>query len=154
MLGVIYLAIGALVGVAVNGAVIILSIWMLDVVVGPAAGGVGKVFTCWLPTHCHSLWMVDMPSHHAGRPADVGIALGGWRARSLWQGRSWRPARAPHGNVRKHPASCRVRCGGQAVGWVCRRQPTGGGQADRCDYGTSVEQARRGVLESLRGPGA
>jgi hypothetical protein len=79
MLGVIYLAIGALVGVAVSkpvsGAVIILSIWMLDVVVGPAAGSLDKVFTCWFPTHCHSLWMVDMPSHHAGRLADVGIAL-------------------------------------------------------------------------------
>ena len=78
MFAVIYLAIGALVGVAVanpvNGAVIILLIWMIDVFVGPAGSGGDYVFTRWFPTHFVTLWMVDTPSHHAGRLGDVGLA--------------------------------------------------------------------------------
>ena len=74
----IYLAIGALVGVAVanpvNGAVVILLIWMIDVFVGPAGSGGDYVFTRWFPTHFVTLWMVDTPSHHAGRLGDLGLA--------------------------------------------------------------------------------
>lgn len=79
MFALIYLAIGALVGVAVknpvNGAVVILLIWMIDVFVGPAGSGGDFVFTRWFPTHFVTLWMVDTPSHHAGRLGDLGLAL-------------------------------------------------------------------------------
>ncbi|MCG7594821.1 ABC transporter permease (plasmid) [Mycobacterium sp. C3-094] len=78
MFSVIYLAIGALVGIAVanpvNGAVIILLIWMIDVFVGPAGSGGDYVFTRWFPTHFVTLWTVDTPSHHAGRLGDLGLA--------------------------------------------------------------------------------
>lgn len=78
MFAVIYLAIGALIGVAVadpvNGAVIILLIWMIDVFVGPAGSGGDYVLTRWFPTHFVTLWMVDTPSHHAGRLGDLGLA--------------------------------------------------------------------------------
>jgi hypothetical protein len=67
-----------LVGVAVanpvNGAVIILLIWMIDVFVGPAGSGGDFVLTRWFPTHFVTLWMVDTPSHHAGRLGDLGLA--------------------------------------------------------------------------------
>ena len=79
MFAVIYLAIGALIGVAVaspvNGAVIILLIWMIDVFVGPAGSGGDYVFTRWFPTHFVTLWMVETPSHHAGQLGDLGL---GW----------------------------------------------------------------------------
>lgn len=79
MFALIYLAIGALVGVAVgnpvNGAVVILLIWLLDVFVGPAGSGGDFVFTRWFPTHFVTLWMAGTPSHHAGRFGDLGISL-------------------------------------------------------------------------------
>jgi hypothetical protein len=78
MFALIYLAIGALVGVGVsnpvNGAVVILLIWMIDVFVGPAGSGGDYVLTRWFPTHFVTLWMVDTPSHHAGRLGDLGLA--------------------------------------------------------------------------------
>ena len=71
MLALEHLAIGALVGVAVsnpvNGAVVILLIWMIDVFVGAAGSGGNYVFTRWgCPTHFVTSWMVDTPSHHRG----------------------------------------------------------------------------------------
>ncbi|MGW5193393.1 ABC transporter permease [Kribbella sp. NPDC004138] len=79
MFALIYLAIGALVGVTVrnpvNGAVIILFVWILDVFFGPAVGSPDRVATRWFPTHFVTLWMVDLPSHHGGRPGDLGWAL-------------------------------------------------------------------------------
>ena len=79
MFALIYLAIGALVAVAVanpvNGAVVILLIWLLDVFVGPAGSGGDYVFTRWFPTHFVTMWMAGTPSHHAGRLGDLGIAL-------------------------------------------------------------------------------
>jgi hypothetical protein len=79
MFALIYLAIGALIGVAisnpVNGAVTILFIWLIDVFVGPAGSGGDYVFTRWFPTHFVTLWMVDTPSRHAGRLGDLGISL-------------------------------------------------------------------------------
>lgn len=79
MFAVIYLAIGALVGLIVtnpvNGAVVILFIWFLDVFLGPAGSGADRVFTRWFPTHFVTLWMVDLPSRHGGRLGDLGIAL-------------------------------------------------------------------------------
>ncbi|WP_350274822.1 ABC transporter permease [Kribbella sp. HUAS MG21] len=79
MFAVIYLAIGALVGVTVrnpvNGTVIILFVWILDVFFGPAVGSPDRLATRWFPTHFTTLWMVDLPSRHGGRPGDLGWAL-------------------------------------------------------------------------------
>src|SRR6266567_1751199 len=79
MLAVIYLAIGALIGTLVtspvNGTVLILFVWMVDVMFGPVFGSAtrpgGRVF----PTHFLTLWMTDLPCHHAGRIGDLGWAL-------------------------------------------------------------------------------
>jgi hypothetical protein len=79
MFAVIYLAIGALVGALVaspvNGIVLILFVWMIDVMFGPIFGSAtrpaGRVF----PTHFLTLWMAGLPSHHAGRVGDLGWAL-------------------------------------------------------------------------------
>ncbi|WP_019873168.1 ABC transporter permease [Sporichthya polymorpha] len=80
MFAVIYLAVGALVGVLVanptNAMVTILFIWLLDVVFGPAMGSPDRVATRWFPTHFVTLWMIDLPSRHGGRPGDLGWALG------------------------------------------------------------------------------
>lgn len=79
MFAVIYLAIGALVGVAlsnpVNGAVVILLIWMVDVFFGPGGSGGDFVISRFFPTHFVTLWMVDLPSRHGGRLGDLGISL-------------------------------------------------------------------------------
>jgi hypothetical protein len=79
MFAVIYLAIGALVAAAVpnpvNGAVAILFIWMLDVFFGPGGSGGNTLVSRFFPTHFVTLWMVDLPSHHAGRLGDLGISL-------------------------------------------------------------------------------
>ena len=79
MFAVIYLAIGALVGALVsnpvNGTVLILFLWLLDLVLGPAFGSADRVGTRVLPTHFVTLWMIGLPSHHAGRLGDLGIAL-------------------------------------------------------------------------------
>ncbi|SBS77500.1 conserved membrane hypothetical protein [uncultured Mycobacterium sp.] len=78
MFALIYLAIGALVGVVianpVNGAVVILFIWMVDVFFGPGGSGGDMLLSRFFPTHFVTLWMVDLPSHHGGRLGDLGIA--------------------------------------------------------------------------------
>ena len=79
MFAVIYLAIGAVVGVLVrnpvNGTVLILFIWIMDVFFGPGLGSPDRAATRWLPTHFVTLWMVDLPSRHGGRLGDLGWAL-------------------------------------------------------------------------------
>jgi hypothetical protein len=79
MFAVIYLAIGAVVGTLVaspvNGTVLIFFVWITDVMFGPVFGSptrpAGRVF----PTHFLTMWMTDLPSHHAGRVGDLGWAL-------------------------------------------------------------------------------
>ena len=79
MFAVIYLAIGALVGVLVaspvNGTVLIFFVWITDVMFGPVFGAparpAGRVF----PTHFLTMWMTELPSHQAGRVGDLGWAL-------------------------------------------------------------------------------
>jgi hypothetical protein len=79
MFAVIYLAIGALIGTLVaspvNGTVLIFFVWITDVMFGPVFGSptrpAGRVF----PTHFLTMWMTDLPSHHAGRVGDLGWAL-------------------------------------------------------------------------------
>ncbi len=79
MFAVIYVAIGAVVGSLVsspvNGTVIVLFVWMVDVFFGPAMGAADRLATRGLPTHFVTLWMVDLPSGHGGRISDLGWAL-------------------------------------------------------------------------------
>lgn len=79
MFAVIYLAIGSVTGVLVrnpvNGTVLILFVWIMDVFFGPAVGSPDRLATRWLPTHFVTLWMVDLPSRHGGRLGDLGWAL-------------------------------------------------------------------------------
>jgi hypothetical protein len=80
MFAVIYIAVGAVVGAfatnPVNGTVIMLFVWILDVFFGPAMGAADRIATRGLPTHFVTLWMVDLPSGHGGRIGDLGWALG------------------------------------------------------------------------------
>ena len=79
MYAVIYLAIGALIGALVgdpvNGTVLVLFVWILDVFFGPVLGAADLLLTRGLPTHFVTLWMVDLPSHHSGQLGDLGWAL-------------------------------------------------------------------------------
>jgi hypothetical protein len=59
----------------VNGTVVILFIWIMDVFFGPGLGSPDRAATRWLPTHFVTLWMVDLPSRHGGRLGDLGWAL-------------------------------------------------------------------------------
>jgi ABC-2 family transporter len=78
MFAIIYLAVGALTGAVVrspvNGTVLILFVWIIDIFFGPTMSP-DKPATRLLPTHFLSLWMVDLPSHHGGRLGDLGWAL-------------------------------------------------------------------------------
>ncbi|GAB3409968.1 ABC transporter permease [Flindersiella endophytica] len=79
LFALIYLAIGALAGATVrnpvNGTVLVLLIWIIDVFFGPAMGMKDREATRWLPTHYVTLWMIDLPSGHSGRLGDLGWAL-------------------------------------------------------------------------------
>lgn len=79
MFAVIYLALGAVIGALVanpvNGTVLILFVWLLDVVFGPAFRPADTLVSRGLPTRFLSLWMMDLPSRHGGRPGDFGWAL-------------------------------------------------------------------------------
>ncbi|WP_404380361.1 ABC transporter permease [Knoellia locipacati] len=79
MFALIYVAIGAVVGSIagnpVNGTVIVMFVWIIDVFFGPAMGAADRVATRGLPTHFVTLWMVDLPSRHGGRLGDLGWAL-------------------------------------------------------------------------------
>ena len=79
MFAIIYVAVGAVVSVfarnPVNGTVIVLFVWILDVFFGPAMGAADRPITRGLPTHFVTLWMVDLPSRHGGRLGDLGWAV-------------------------------------------------------------------------------
>ena len=79
MYAVIYVAIGAIVGALVrdevNGSVIILFIWFLDVFFGPTMSGSDAFITRLFPTHFVSLFTVDAATGHGGPLSDVGWAL-------------------------------------------------------------------------------
>jgi hypothetical protein len=79
MFALIYLGIGAVIGALVrnpvNGTVLILFIWILDVFFGPAMGTAAEKTGTWvLPTHYVTLWMTDLPLRHGGRLGDLGVA--------------------------------------------------------------------------------
>lgn len=70
MFAVVYLAIGAVVGAIVptpvNGTVLLLFIWILDVFFGPTLSGSTSPLLRVLPTHFISLWTVNQPPGHGG----------------------------------------------------------------------------------------
>ncbi|WP_448002124.1 ABC transporter permease [Agromyces bauzanensis] len=109
MFAVIYVGIGAAVGSLirdqVNGTVVILLVWILDVFFGPALTSPDRVeITRWMPTHFVTLWMVDLPSGHGGNLGDLGIALvwvgGALLASGLLLARATRGGRRHHGSRR------------------------------------------------------
>lgn len=111
MFAVVYVAVGALVGSfarnPVNGTVIVLFVWIMDVFFGPAMGAADRVATRGLPTHFLTLWMVDLPSGHGGRVGDLGWAL-------LWTAAAVSAAWAVM-VTRTRVARTRRRPGGQAA---------------------------------------
>lgn len=85
MFAVVYLGLGAVVGAlvpnAVNGTVILMFIWILDVFFGPTLSGSDSPVLRLLPTHFISLWTVALPSGHGG-PGELALSLG-WVLASL-----------------------------------------------------------------------
>jgi len=79
MSAIIYVAIGATVATLVpnpvNGTVIVLFVWILDVFFGPAIGAADRAATRGLPTHFVTLWMVGLPSGQSSQRANLGWAL-------------------------------------------------------------------------------
>lgn len=109
MFAVIYVGIGAAVGSVVtdqvNGTVVILLVWILDVFFGPALTSPDRVqITRWMPTHFVTLWMVDLPLGHGGNLGDLAIALvwvgGALLSSGLLLTRATRNARHPDGSHR------------------------------------------------------
>ncbi|WP_406263808.1 ABC transporter permease [Streptomyces sp. NBC_00191] len=113
MYALIYLAVGALIGVLVanpvNGTVLVLFVWILDVFFGPVLGATDRPLTRVLPTHFVTLWMVDLPSGHGGRLGDLGWALT-WTAAAL--ATAWTvitaTSRTRHAHRRARPGSRRA----------------------------------------------
>ncbi|UXY32310.1 ABC transporter permease [Streptomyces sp. HUAS TT20] len=112
MYAVIYLAIGALIGALaanpVNGTVLVLFVWILDVFFGPVLGAADRPLTRVLPTHFVTLWMVDLPSGHGGHLGDLGWALT-WTTAAL--AAAWTvitaTTRTRHAHRRARPGSLR-----------------------------------------------
>lgn len=129
LFALIYMGIGAVVGAivptAINGTVVLLFIWILDVFFGPTLSGTDAWIVRLLPTHFVSLWMVNLSAGHpwpdelTGSLIWTGLALLG---AVLVVGRSASPA----GNHRS-PAGGRVAqlLTGLRMGWRdWRRVPT------------------------------
>jgi hypothetical protein len=130
MFAAIYIAVGALVATfarnPVNGTVIVLFVWILDVFFGPAMGAADRPVTRGLPTHFVTLWMVDLPSRHGGRPGDLGWALL-WTITAVSVAWALTAARARTARARRivRPASARaqVAAAGKASWRDARRNP-------------------------------
>ena len=78
MFALVYLGVGAAVGAVVrdpvNGTVVVLFVWILDVFFGPTLSSSDSPVTRLLPTHFVSLWLADTPSGHAGWLGELGIS--------------------------------------------------------------------------------
>ncbi len=110
MAAVIYIAIGAAVGAVVrsdvNGSLVVIFVWMVDVFLGPAMAGGDVWVTRAFPTHFVTLVTLDASSGHAGPLGDLGWALAWtvgslvlaaavfWAATGVPRGRGARPGRA------------------------------------------------------------
>jgi hypothetical protein len=131
MFALIYLGIGATIGALVrnpvNGSVLVLLVWIVDVMLGPSMGLGTNVITRFLPTHFVTLWMTDRPSGHAGRFGDLGIGLA-WTLGALGLAflAVWASARVSHRRRRRtHPGSVVDQLGAAVLsGWRdWRRNP-------------------------------
>jgi len=113
MFALVYLGIGAAVGSVardpVNGTVVVLFVWILDVFFGPTLSSGTSAVTRVLPTHFVSLWLSDTPSGHAGWLGELGISVA-WVMASLALS-AWLIARTSavgHAKRRRHPAGSRA----------------------------------------------
>jgi hypothetical protein len=130
MFALIYLGIGALVGALVrnpvNGTVLVMFIWILDVFFGPAIGTPDSVATRGLPTHFVTLWMADLPLRHGGRLGDLGVAVA-WTAAAAAAAFvvTWATTRTARRRHLLRPGSARDQLAATAVaGWRdWRRNP-------------------------------
>lgn len=106
MFALVYLGIGAAVGALakdpVNGTVVILFIWIVDVFFGPTLSSTQNPITRAFPTHFVSLWLSNSDSGHAGVAGELGISAA-WVTASL-TGAVWLIAHRS-----------RVRSGGRSV---------------------------------------
>jgi hypothetical protein len=79
LVGVIYMALGVLVGTVVrsdmNGALLITLVWILDVFLGPALGSGSSAVTWAFPLHFPTLVLTSQASGHAAPLGDVGWSL-------------------------------------------------------------------------------
>jgi len=79
MFAVIYMGIGAAIGTlvrsGVNGSLLIIFVWMIDVFLGPAMGRTESLLIRGFPTHYPTLVMIDASTTHAGPLGDLGAAL-------------------------------------------------------------------------------
>ena len=78
MFAAIYLAFGAIVGATVpnpvNGTLVLLFVWIIDVFFGPTLSASQSLRTRVLPTHFVSLWTADLPRGHGG-PGELAVSL-------------------------------------------------------------------------------
>jgi len=79
MFALVYLGIGVAVGAVVrdevNGSLVVLSVWMIDVFLGPSMVGGDALITRVFPTHFVSLVMTDASTGHAGPLGNGGAAV-------------------------------------------------------------------------------
>ncbi len=79
MFAAVYFAIGVGVGAVVhndvNGSLVVVFIWMLDVFLGPAMAGGDVWITRLFPSHFITLVMLDAGSAHGGWISDTGWAM-------------------------------------------------------------------------------
>ncbi|OJV58873.1 MAG: hypothetical protein BGO38_16150 [Cellulomonas sp. 73-145] len=74
-----YLGVGAVVAafvrVPVNGTVLILFVWIVDVFFGPSLSRADNPALRVMPLHFVTQWAIGTPSGHAGRAGDLALAL-------------------------------------------------------------------------------
>jgi hypothetical protein len=79
MFAIIYLGIGVAIGSIarsdVNGSLLVIFIWMLDVFLGPGMAGSDIWITRLFPSHFVTLMMLDAASGHGGPIGDLGWAV-------------------------------------------------------------------------------
>lgn len=130
MFAAIYLAFGAIVGATVpdpvNGTLLLLFIWIMDVFFGPTLSASESVLTRVLPTHFMSLWTVDLPRGHGG-PGELAVSLT-WTTAALMLAfavvlHTSRVARPRRGHASRHLAWAQLMTG-LRLGWhEWRRTP-------------------------------
>lgn len=121
MFALIYVGLGAVVGAtvptAINGTVLVLFVWILDVFFGPTLSGSDSRILRVLPTHYVSLWLADLPAGHEG-PSTLTWSLiwsaGAVLAATIVVGASVSPARL---RSRGHPGPWSQLRTGLRAGW-------------------------------------